>query len=175
MICLRDDGLQFLHLFAINNTLHYHVNSVGHVLHKQLVQVWWFLSRKTQDDARWAISTSILIMPGSLPLEVYCWPISSCRRYREDFWILQISNLQHMLDNWIYNSHGEILNNCANKVWSEETIVIIYWQTSKRIAQWFCRRILSRLASVSSLLSFIPEFMFSTHRASPSPSNRMYL
>lgn len=47
--------------------------------------------------------------------------------------------------------------------------------TSNSKAQCFWSRILSPLASVKSLLSSITEFMFSTHRASTSLSNTMYL
>lgn len=46
--------------------------------------------------------------------------------------------------------------------------------TSNNIAQCFCRRILSPLARVKSLLSSMTEFMFSTHNASTSPSYTMY-
>ena len=46
--------------------------------------------------------------------------------------------------------------------------------TSKSRAQCFWSRIRSPLARVRSLLSSMTEFMFSTHRASTSPSNRMY-
>ena len=47
--------------------------------------------------------------------------------------------------------------------------------TSNRRAQCFCRRIRSPFAKVKRRLSSITEFMFSTHRASTSPSNTMYL
>ena len=47
--------------------------------------------------------------------------------------------------------------------------------TSNRSAQCFCSRILSPLANVSSLLSSMTEFIFSTHNASTSPSKTIYL
>ena len=47
--------------------------------------------------------------------------------------------------------------------------------TSNNRAQCFCKRILSPLASVNSLLSSITEFIFSTHRASTSLSKTIYL
>ena len=47
--------------------------------------------------------------------------------------------------------------------------------TSNNKAQCFCRRIRSPFARVSNRLSSMTEFMFSTHRASTSPSNTMYL
>lgn len=46
---------------------------------------------------------------------------------------------------------------------------------SKSRAQCAWSRMRSPLASVSSLLSSITEFMFSTHKASTSPSNNIYL
>ena len=46
--------------------------------------------------------------------------------------------------------------------------------TSKSRATCLCRRIRSPLASVNSRLSSITEFMFSTHRASTSPSKTKY-
>jgi len=42
--------------------------------------------------------------------------------------------------------------------------------TSNSSLQWFCSRMRSPLGSVSSRLSSITEFMFSTHTASTSPS-----
>lgn len=46
--------------------------------------------------------------------------------------------------------------------------------TSNSSAQCFCSRIRSPLARVSRRLSSITEFIFSTHKASTSPSNRIY-
>ena len=46
--------------------------------------------------------------------------------------------------------------------------------TSKRSAQWRCSRIRSPLASVSSRLSSMTEFIFSTQSASTSPSKTKY-
>ena len=53
--------------------------------------------------------------------------------------------------------------------------MIVHAHTSTKSAQCFCSLILSPLANVNSLLSSITEFMFSTQRASTSPSNRIYL
>ena len=47
--------------------------------------------------------------------------------------------------------------------------------TSNSNLQWDCRRMRSPLGRVSSLLSSITLFMFSTHTASTSPSNTRYL
>lgn len=42
-ICLRDNSFQFLALFAINNTIHNHVNRAGHIFLKQFVENFLFL------------------------------------------------------------------------------------------------------------------------------------
>mmetsp|Transcript_33746 Transcript_33746/g.73750 ORF Transcript_33746/g.73750 Transcript_33746/m.73750 type:complete len:202 (-) Transcript_33746:421-1026(-) len=47
--------------------------------------------------------------------------------------------------------------------------------TSKSSLQWSVTRMRSELGSVSSLLSSITEFMFSTHTASTSPSSTIHL
>ena len=60
------------------------------------------------------------------------------------------------------------------QVWFKNEYIIIL-PTSKSRAQCFCRRIRSPFAKVKRRLSSITEFMFSTHKASTSPSNTMYL
>lgn len=83
--------------------------------------------------------------------------------------ILQISNLCGYFS-YIKLSLRQNPGNCILL-----TEILKFRQTSNSRAQWFCKRILSPLARVRSLLSSITEFIFSTHRASTSPSNRMYL
>lgn len=42
-ICLRDNSLQLLALFAINNTIHNHVNGAVYIFLKQFVEHFLFL------------------------------------------------------------------------------------------------------------------------------------
>lgn len=44
-ICLRDNSLQFLALFAINDTIHNHVNRAVHIFLKQFVEYFLFLEK----------------------------------------------------------------------------------------------------------------------------------
>ena len=78
----------------------------------------------------------------------------------------------------LYTVHLNYIHSCfpifSQKTQHRYSIESDVFFTSNNIAQCFWRRIRSPLAKVSSLLSSMTEFMFSTHNASTSPSYTMY-
>lgn len=47
-LCLGNNSFQFLALFAINNTIHNHVNRAVHIFLKQFVENFLFLEEERQ-------------------------------------------------------------------------------------------------------------------------------